>query len=95
MNTIEVLSFILLIAACVSITWSSEAINVKKYRGICAKEFTGCFMNAGAPRKRRLCVLHFAKCVQSIIRDYSFQGLRREYKEALDYFRQRRDVDWW
>ncbi|KAL5005779.1 hypothetical protein ScPMuIL_016937 [Solemya velum] len=98
----ELFSILLLIAACISITWSSEVIDFEKevnkrtYRERCPKEVNVCFRKASTPRKRRYCVLHFAKCIQSGLAADSFQALRREYKAALNFFQiLRRDVDWW
>ncbi|KAL5005679.1 hypothetical protein ScPMuIL_016837 [Solemya velum] len=103
MNTIEVLTILLLILACISITWPSNVIDLEQERNkrnkktseSCIGVFYECYWNASTPRRRRYCVLRFAKCsIQSENIDDSFQRLRREYKAQLDFFQELFDVDW-
>ncbi|KAL5020470.1 hypothetical protein ScPMuIL_003362 [Solemya velum] len=100
----EVLSILLLISACISITWSSNVIDLRKEKEkrifreqSCLNIFRHCFKNADTPRRRRYCVLLFSKCtIEKYDMDDGFQSLRREYKEHLDFFQGAfEDAKWW
>ncbi|KAL5005620.1 hypothetical protein ScPMuIL_016778 [Solemya velum] len=95
MNTLAVVSAVLLISACVSITWSSNVIDFEQERSKrayavrCTETFSTCFVNSSTPRGRRYCVMQLAQCLQRGVGDGSFVGLRRTYKEALEFCQKR------
>ncbi|KAL5022209.1 hypothetical protein ScPMuIL_001364 [Solemya velum] len=91
MNTMGVLAILLLFSVCISITWSSDVIDLEKARKrkaleCCPCEMRDCLADAKTPRQKRHCVFHFVKCIRSALGDDSFQSLRRHYKKALDRF---------
>ncbi|KAL5019759.1 hypothetical protein ScPMuIL_002651 [Solemya velum] len=101
---VDNLPILLLISACIAITWSSDVVDLGKARTRktyrkegCLNIFRDCFRKASTPHGRRSCVLLYAKCsIQSKNADDGFQSLRREYKAQLDFFQDViQGVKWW